>query len=209
MHREMVDAAEKRKREQRGRVAAKKGVKLPKFSIGDFVLAAMATGRRGTKLSLLWRGPKRIVAAHNDYTFDVQDLVPPYAVSIKHAARLQLYREAARRSLEELAEQAIHGEGGHLVETLLDCRLSPDTHKWPIKVKWYGLDELDTSWEPADAIKQDLPVIYQAFVDVKPDDRDRAQMPIALTELERHPATPRPLHLPRQRRRPTAAAVDD
>ncbi|KAE9264010.1 hypothetical protein PF008_g32220, partial [Phytophthora fragariae] len=69
------------------------------------------------------------------YTFEVQDLIEPYAITIRHAARLQLYREAARGQVEELTEQAIHGEGGHLVEALRACRLSPDTQQWELQVK--------------------------------------------------------------------------
>ncbi|KAE9199049.1 hypothetical protein PF004_g19375, partial [Phytophthora fragariae] len=67
--------------------------------------------------------------------------------------RLQLYRDAARGLDEDLQEQAIYGEGGHLVEALRDCRLSPDTHLWEILVKWIGLDDIEASWEPAEVIR--------------------------------------------------------
>ncbi|KAE9283339.1 hypothetical protein PF008_g27431 [Phytophthora fragariae] len=98
LHTEMVDASEKRRRAARERHSLRPGVKLQKFSEGDFVLAATATGRSGNKLALLWRGPKRIVKALNDFTFEVTDIIPPFDVSVRHASRLQLYREAALRS---------------------------------------------------------------------------------------------------------------
>jgi hypothetical protein len=107
LHAEQVDASEKRRRVARERHARRQGVKLHKFSEGDFVLAATATGRSGNKLALLWRGPKRVVRALNDYTFEVQDIVEPFAVSVRHASRLQLYRDAGRGHVEELQEQAI------------------------------------------------------------------------------------------------------
>ncbi|KAE9282551.1 hypothetical protein PR003_g27380 [Phytophthora rubi] len=82
LHAEMVDASEKRRRAARERHSRRQGVKLQKFSEGDFVLAATATGRSGNKLALLWRGPKRIVKALNDFTFEVADIVPPFDVSL-------------------------------------------------------------------------------------------------------------------------------
>ncbi|GMF41581.1 unnamed protein product [Phytophthora fragariaefolia] len=127
MHAEMTSASEERRRAARDRHAKKRGVTLPKFSEGEFVLAATATGRSGNKLALVWRGPKRIVGVVNDYTFEVQDQMAPIATSLHHESRLQLYPDANRDLEESLVEQVIHGEGGHLVEALRSIRLSPDT----------------------------------------------------------------------------------
>ncbi|KAG6610583.1 uncharacterized protein IUM83_06707 [Phytophthora cinnamomi] len=205
MHAEMTAASEKRKRAARERVAQRQGVTLPRFTEGDFVLAATATGKSGNKLALVWRGPKRIVRALNDYTFEVQDLIESYAITIRHAARLQLYREAARGQVEELTEQAIHGEGGHLVEALSACRLSPDTQQWELQVKWFGLDEVETSWEPAEVIKEDVPVLFARFVDEIPDDPDRLHMTAALDALAgRLPTAATALPVPKKRRRKKA-----
>ncbi|GMG17484.1 unnamed protein product [Phytophthora fragariaefolia] len=90
LHAEVVNAREKRRRAARERHARRQGVKLQKFSEGDFVLAATSTGRSGNKLTLVWRGPKRIVRRLNDFTFEVQDIVQPVELSIRHASRLQL-----------------------------------------------------------------------------------------------------------------------
>uniref|UniRef100_H3H555 Reverse transcriptase n=1 Tax=Phytophthora ramorum TaxID=164328 RepID=H3H555_PHYRM len=190
MHAEMVSASEKRRRAARERHARRQGVRLHKFSEGDFVLAATATGRSGHKLALVWRGPKRILKALNDYTFEVQDIIEPFAVTIRHASRLQLYRDAARGRVEELQEQAIYGEGGHLVEALLDCRLSPDSHRWEVFVKWFGLDDIEASWEPADIIKQDVPGLFQVFVDDQPEARSRRDMAAALAGPDRDDERP-------------------
>ncbi|KAE9051957.1 hypothetical protein PR001_g948 [Phytophthora rubi] len=180
LHAEMVNASEKRRRAARERHARRQGVKLQKFSEGDFVLAATATGRSGNKLALVWRGPKRIVRALNDFTFEVQEIVQPFEMSVRHASRLQLYRDAGRGQVDELQEQAVYGEGGHLVEALRECRLSPDSHRYEIFVKWYGLDDVESSWEPADSIKQDVPQLFQAFVDAAPHDKLRSGMATAL-----------------------------
>lgn len=199
IHHELTSASEKRRRAARERHAKKKGVKLQRFSVGDYVLAATTTGTSGNKLSLIWRGPKRIVHAINDYTFEVQDLVAPFTVTLRHASRLQLYRDSQRGAVEDMIEQAIHGEGGHLVDALLACRLSPATHRWEVQVKWIGLDEIEASWEPAETIKHDVPVLFQKFVDAVPQDRARASMATALG-LVAPPAPVVPRRLPRGRR---------
>ncbi|KAE8975244.1 hypothetical protein PR003_g23175 [Phytophthora rubi] len=160
----MVDASETRRRAARAQHERRQGVKLHKFSEADFVQAGTATDRSGRKLALVWRGPKKLVRALNDYTFQVQDIVAASKVSIRDASRLQLYRDAAGSSVEELQQQAIFGEGGHLVEVLRACRLSPDTHRWEILVKWFGLDVIEASWEQAEVIKQDVPLLFEAVV---------------------------------------------
>ncbi|GMF43082.1 unnamed protein product [Phytophthora fragariaefolia] len=104
IHAEMVEASEKHRRAARERHSRRKGVKLQEFSEADFILAATVTGRSGNKLALLWRGPKRIAKALNDFTFKMADIIPPFDVSVRHASRQQLYREAARGHAEELQE---------------------------------------------------------------------------------------------------------
>lgn len=195
MHAEMVSSSEKRRRAARERHSRRQGVKLQRFSEGDFVLAATATGRSGNKLALIWRGPKRIVKALNDYTFEIVDIIPPFDVSVRHASRLQLYREAARGRVEELQEQAIYGEGGHLVEALRECRLSPATHRYEILVKWFGLDDVESSWEPAENIRHDVPQLFQAFLQADPHDSIRDDMSRALARLDA--PLPTPTRLPR------------
>ncbi|KAE8907534.1 hypothetical protein PF010_g9073 [Phytophthora fragariae] len=98
----MVDASDTRRRVARARHERRQGVQLHKFSEADFVLSATATDRSGLKLALVWRGPKKLVRALNDYTFQVQDIVAASKVSARDASRLQLYRDAAGSSVEEL-----------------------------------------------------------------------------------------------------------
>lgn len=107
---------------------------MAKFSIGDFVLAATAV-KGGNKLALHWRGPKRVVRSLNDYTFEVQDLCAPYNVVARHASRLKFYRDSERGVTEDLIAHALHGEGGHLVDKLLECRLGQVAQQWEIHVQ--------------------------------------------------------------------------
>ncbi|POM67997.1 Hypothetical protein PHPALM_15896 [Phytophthora palmivora] len=183
MHAEMTAASERRKRAARARAARRQGVTLPRFTEGDFVLAATATGKSGNKLALVWRGPKRIVRALNDYTFEVQDLIEPYAITIRHAARLQLYRE----SLSTLASLPSDKNYTPLVQL----------HQWCVVLK--------TSWEPAEVIKEDVPVLFARFVNEQPDDPDRLHMTEALDALaDRQPTAATALPVPKRRYRKKA-----
>lgn len=51
------------------------------------------------------------MCALNDYTFEIQDMIAPFAISIHLASRLQCYRDVVRGRVEELQEHAVYGEG--------------------------------------------------------------------------------------------------
>ncbi|KAE8913742.1 hypothetical protein PF003_g2440 [Phytophthora fragariae] len=65
-------------------------------------------------------------------------------------------------------------------------------------VKWYGLDELEASWERADAVREDDPLLFVAFIDADPANPERKQMLDALAALTHHWAAA-PAHQPRAR----------
>ncbi|EGZ25360.1 hypothetical protein PHYSODRAFT_311863 [Phytophthora sojae] len=153
IHQQAITISERRNVQARGCRTAKPGVRMATFPIGDFVLAATAI-KGGSKLSLYWRGPKRVVRPLNDYTFEVQDICAPYTVTVRHASRLKFYREAGRGFTEDLVAHALHGEGGHL----------------EIFVQWIGLDAGEASWEPASVIFEDVPQLVRKFVaESRPD----------------------------------------
>ncbi|KAE8965022.1 hypothetical protein PR003_g27537 [Phytophthora rubi] len=105
-----------------------------------------------------------------------------------------------------MVERSIHGEGGHLVEALRQCRLSLTTHRWEIEVKWYGLDDLEASGEPADTIQEDVFMLFRAFIDADPTDPARRALDLALATESALPPQPR-LPRYRSRRRGRTSAV--
>ncbi|GMF50263.1 unnamed protein product [Phytophthora fragariaefolia] len=109
-------------------------------------------------------GPRRVVGTINDHIFQVQDLSVPFHVATHHASRLRLYAEADREVTEDLVAQAMHGDGGHLVAKVLECRLGQESHVWEILVEWIGLDPLEASWEPAAIMYEDVPQLVETFV---------------------------------------------
>ncbi len=58
-------------------------------------------------------------------------------------------------------------KGGHLVEELLDCRYNRVKKAWEILVKWFGLQEIENSWEPCASLLEDVPLLVRAFASTK------------------------------------------
>ncbi|OWZ24728.1 hypothetical protein PHMEG_000162 [Phytophthora megakarya] len=179
MYRELSESAKKRQEQARARRTKKHGVEISKFSIGDFGLVAQVT-THSNKLAVHWRGPHRIINTLNDYIFEVQNISPSFEESTHHASRLRFYAESGRDVTEDLIEQAMHGDGGHIVSKLLRCRIGADSHVWEIEVEWVGLNPLEASWEPAAIMYEDVPGLIKKFVRQQSADSEAHAMLAAL-----------------------------
>ncbi|KAJ8558819.1 hypothetical protein ON010_g8630 [Phytophthora cinnamomi] len=179
MHKKLTETSEKKREQARKRQAARSGVVLIKFSLGDFVLVGQVLSR-ANKLAIQWKGPRRVVKILNDYTFEVQNMVEPFDIQVVHASRMKLYAEAGREVTEDLVQHIIHGEGGHLVERFIECRFGRELRAWEIKVKWFGLDELEASWEPARIMLEDQPGLVEKFIEEHQTDTQVQKMAQAL-----------------------------
>jgi Integrase zinc binding domain/Integrase core domain len=109
VHKEVCDAAQSRREKQRKRHLGKRSVHAINFGLGDFVHVAKRDFRVGEKLTLRWRGPKRIVGVLSDFLFEVEDLRNG-TVSNVHAQRLRFYHYASLNVTAELIEHVSHNE---------------------------------------------------------------------------------------------------
>ena len=161
MHKEMADAAAKKRRQNKVNRESTKGVRMAMFTIGDYVLIARINSFFGNKLNVKWIGPQQVVAVHNDWTFLVQDLLTK-SEKFVHASRMKFFHDDQLDVDEEIINHIAYGEGGHCVERLVKVKL--DRRKWYIQVKWLGLDDEENSWELAENIKEDVPDVFSKFV---------------------------------------------
>jgi transposase InsO family protein len=168
MHRECAEESEKLRKQARLRREKKSSVHNINFQEGDFVLVA-AVGAHANKLAATWKGPRRIVQALSEYVYEVQNLIAPYEVTKHHVSRIHPYAESKRGVTEDLIEQAQHSQGGHYVESIVDCRIGPNSHDWEMQIKWVGLDPEEASWEPAKIIFEDIPKIVELWCDQQKD----------------------------------------
>ncbi|ETW00286.1 hypothetical protein H310_07665 [Aphanomyces invadans] len=97
-----------------------------------------------------------------DHPMDVQQLLPPHAISLHHASRLKLYSEAGRDVAEDLLEQVAFGDSGFHVEALKEIR--DNAGRFEVRVQWLGLDEAEASWEPVTTLYEDVPELFRRWV---------------------------------------------
>ncbi|KAE9047438.1 hypothetical protein PR001_g2758 [Phytophthora rubi] len=164
MHKKLTETSETKREQARKCQAVRSGIVLINFSLGDFVLVGQVRSR-SNKLAIHWKGPRRVVKILNYYTFEVQNMVKPFGIQVVHNSRIRLYAEAGRDVTEDLVQHIIHGEGSHLVERFIECQFGRELRAWDIKVKWFGLDEIKASWEPACIMLEGQPGPVETFVE--------------------------------------------
>ncbi|KAH9086029.1 hypothetical protein Ae201684P_005725 [Aphanomyces euteiches] len=157
LHRDVVAKSDKLRKQARKRRDEKASVKLTNFSVGDFVLVGSVV-KQPTKLSLVWRGPEQVTRVVTDYVMETQQLVPPYGVSLHHACRMKMYAEAGLEVTEDLLEHIAFGDDGFHVERLDGVRVQDG--RYEVLVKWLGLEDEESSWEPAQNLLDDIPVVF-------------------------------------------------
>lgn len=126
---------------------------MPNFQEGDYVLVARSEFFKGEKLCLRWRGPRRIVKALTDFTFQVEDLRNG-KVDVVHGSRLKYYHDA---SLNQTAimTHVVNSETGMQVSRLM--RLIKREGQIMVQVRWKGLSPYDDTFEPVQNVLEDVP----------------------------------------------------
>ena len=153
---EVVDLV--RKNRARMRDVKKKGV-LPDFAVGDYVLVARVRqpGIR-PKLINTWTGPWRVVSKTGGHAYRVKDIATGRLREV-HIAQMQPYADASLTVTAELKEvfNNMKSQGEFDMEMVDAVDSAAGNEEYVVKVKWVGLDEEDTTWEPLSTIHTDAP----------------------------------------------------
>ena len=144
----------------RGREAAGRG-QLPNFTEGDYVLVARDDLTAGEKLSLRWRGPRRIIKAINDYVYQVEDLRNGELQDV-HITRLKFYHDKYLNT-EAIMSHVVTSETGMVVQRLM--RLVEDDGKLKVLVRWRGLPESEDTLEPLRQVYDDVPTLFRKLLE--------------------------------------------
>ncbi|ETV78291.1 hypothetical protein H257_07878 [Aphanomyces astaci] len=120
-------------------------------------VVGQARGRRDRKSQVKFAVTRVIT----DYVMETQQLVPPYEVMAHHACRLKMYHEGGREVTEEIEAQIAFGDGGFHVERLDEARCVDGQDQ--VLVKWLGLDDEESSWEPGANLLDDIPVVFRKW----------------------------------------------
>jgi hypothetical protein len=105
---------------------------------------------------------------------ETQQLLPPFEISTHHACRLKMYHEGGREVTEDLEAQIAFGDGGFHVERLEEARCVSGQHQ--VLVKWLGLQDEESSWEPAENLLEDIPVVFRKWIEANKEDAAVAAM---------------------------------
>ncbi|KAH9089771.1 hypothetical protein LEN26_019073 [Aphanomyces euteiches] len=162
LHSQLASSAAEKRDKERNRRNSKKGVRQIRLSIGDYVLVGKVTQSFAAKLQVQWLGPRRIVDTFSDWIYLVEDLRDKTR-TLHHISRLKLFAA----STQDLLDHVAYVEGGHLVEQFIDSRFDRQQKSWMILVKWFGLDEIENSWEPVQNLLEDVPALVHGFLDAK------------------------------------------
>lgn len=141
----------------RGRKASARG-KLPNFAEGDFVLMAREDFTAGEKLSLRWRGPRRVVKALTEYVFQVEDLRTGL-VEDAHGSRLRFYHDKTLDN-EAIMPHVLASETGMPVQRLL--RFEDTDDGLMVVVRWRGRS--DDTLEALEKVHEDVPVLLEKLL---------------------------------------------
>jgi hypothetical protein len=163
IHKTAGDAASRRRALSADRRALKPGVVAANFAVGDYVLVAKREFQVGEKLSLRWRGPRRVVNTLSDHVFEIEDLHTG-VVTPEHASRLRFYADSALDVNAELLTHIAHNNMGYDVRALCGLRFDRDSKSYQALVSRLGFDEEDDTWEPLPSLKEDVPSLVAHFL---------------------------------------------
>ena len=175
-------AARKRDRE-RARTNDKTGVKFANIMEGDFVMVARDANVSGQKLSVRWRGPRRVTKVLSDWVYEVEDLVKG-TKSFAHATRIRLYADKDLEVTEDLRTQLAHNECSFTVEKFTGLRYNDETSQWELLTQWLGFEEADASWEPLLVLAADTQVAVRKYFEGAGKTHAKAAECIALLKAE-------------------------
>jgi hypothetical protein len=108
------------------------------------------------KLRKRWKGPAMVVKANRPWVFEIQNLITGLEKEAP-ASHLKFYADKDLEVSADLLAHVAHNDQGYEVEAFGDARWNEVKQVYEIAVKWRGLDDAETLWEPAQNLFADLP----------------------------------------------------
>ena len=166
MHKQ-VDTAKQKGQEYNKKKRPQRKIRQPEpanFEPGDFVLWAAVDARESLeKLQVNWRGPFRVVEAHDMNIFTIEHMITKKERRV-HATRLRFYHDASLNVTEALMEH-IGAQGFELkIGALRQLRYNGTARRYEILTNWEGFEDVEDSWEPFTVLLQDIPALVFKFL---------------------------------------------
>ena len=99
-----------------------------------------------------------VVSKTVGHVYGVEDIVTGRSREV-HIARMRPYADASLNVTVELKEvfNDLKSQGGFDMERIEAVDLAAGSEGYVVKVKWVGLDEEETTWEPVSTLSADAP----------------------------------------------------
>lgn len=136
---------------------------LANFTEGDYVLVPREYFFQGEKLCLLWRRPRRVLKALNDYIYLVEDLRTGDFDDV-HGTLLKFYSDDGLDE-KEIMSHVLSSETGMPLSRLL--RLVEQDGDLFVLVRWKGLSSSDDTPEPLSRVFEDVPALTRKLLQRK------------------------------------------
>ena len=100
-----------------------------------------------------WIGPWRAVSKTGRHVYGGEDIVSGSSREV-HIAQMRQYAGVSLNVIAELKEvfNNLKSQGEFNMERIEAVDLAADSEEYVVKVKWVGLDEEETTWEPVSTI---------------------------------------------------------
>jgi transposase InsO family protein len=166
IHRKVNDQPQ-RKRKEHGKGQA------VDFAVGDYVMIA-PQGRRGKNKTLVaWEGPAQVMEEVNSLRYKVKDIASGNVKDV-HAAHVKRYADSDLVVTEQLKGFAAFGGQGYTVDHVNGHEKKRG--EWRLKVFWDGYGPDSATWEAADKLFEDAPVLVRQYINVMTDERAKEQL---------------------------------
>ena len=141
------------------------------FQQGDFVLVAEPRSMGSNKLTATFRGPYRVLTVKSEWICQVQHLITN-KVRLAHTTRLKFYADNSLNVTTDLLQHIQHQDVVYEVDSIVDHRqtMTPSGPQVEFKIHWKAFDSLEDSWEPAETLQEDIPLLIRQYAELHDND---------------------------------------
>nr|CCA26210.1 chromodomain protein putative [Albugo laibachii Nc14] len=109
------------------------------------------------KLQVNWIGPFQVIACY-EYSYRIRHLLTGEGREAHHS-RLHFYRDAKLMVTKTFKQHVANQDMLLLIEQIQNHRWNEKGKHWELLVKWQGLEDMESSWEPLKNMARDVPTM--------------------------------------------------